>query len=195
MIKKLYLLLLIIFFINSAVISAEDRKYFGLMKLDPEKNAYVHNNYGLQYLNIGQYYAAIEEFKIAISLNPDTQATSVFYTNLGETYMKLGYYAQAQDCFERALVKSPLNFKYYQNLVTSYQARGLLDAKLQYFRKYKKSPLDDVTIGLILIAKGKINEGITVLDNFVMNEPKLFITDGVKYYLNGVIEARKNGQI
>jgi len=195
MIKKLFLLLLIIFFINSAVISAEDRKYFGLMKLDPEKNAYVHNNYGLQYLNIGQYYAAIEEFKIAISLNPDTQATSVFYTNLGETYMKLGYYAQAENCFERALEKSPLNFKYYQNLVTSYQARGLLDAKLQYFRKYKKSPLDDVTIGLILIAKGKINEGITVLDNFVMNEPKLFITDGVKSYLNDIIDARKKGLI
>ena len=195
MIKKILLLLFISFVFQLSASASEDRKYFRLMKLEPENNAYVHNNYGLEYLNIGQYYAAIEEFKIAIGLNPDTQATSIFFTNLGETYMKLGNYAQAQDCFERALEKSPLNFKYYLNLVLSYKARGILDEKLKYYRKNKKSPLDDVTIGIILIEKGKINEGITVLDNFVMNEPKLFITDGVKYYLNQIIEARKKGLI
>ena len=181
--------------INSNCYSANDKVIMRLMELDPEKNAYVHNNYGLQYLNIGQYYAAIEEFKIAICLNPDTQATAVFFTNLGETYIKLGDYVQAQDCFERALEKSPLNFKYYLNLVLSYKARGMLDSKLRYYRKYKKSPLDDILIGLILIEKGKINEGITVLDNFVMNEPKLFVTDGVKYYLKEITDARKKGLI
>lgn len=193
MIKRLSILIVVLIFFQMVCLSADDKVIMRLMAIDPEKNAYVHNNYGLNYLNIGQYYAAIEEFKIAISLNPDTQATSVFLTNLGETYIKLGAYAQAQDCFERALEKSPLNFKYYLNLVLAYKARGILDSKLKYLRKYKKTPLDDITIGIILIEKGKIDEGITVLDNFVMNEPKLFVTDGVKYYLKEITEARKKG--
>ncbi|MBR1908675.1 tetratricopeptide repeat protein [bacterium] len=192
MIKKIILIFFLTLIIQACAI-AKDKDYIGLMKIDPEKNAYVHNNMGLQYLNIGQYYAAIQEFKIAIGLNPNTQATSLYFNNLGETYLRLGVYASAQDCFERAIEKYPLNFKYYLNLVTSYQMQGILDSKLKYYRKNKKSPLDDITIGLILIAKGQTNDGITVLDNFVMNEPKLFITDGVKYYLSGIIEAKKNG--
>ncbi len=193
MIKKITVIVFILLLLPLTALSANDRQYMGLMKIDPKKNAYIHNNFGLQYLSIGQYYAAIEEFKIAIGLNPDSQATSVFYTNLGDTYMKLGSYNLAQDCYESALEKSPLNFKYYQNLVSVYKVKGILDSKLQYYRYHKKSPLDDIMIGLILISKGKVNDGITVLDNFVMNEPKLFITDGVKYYLNDVIEAHKKG--
>lgn len=194
MIKKILVLAVItlLFQLNA---QASDKKYLGLMTIDPEKNAYVHNNLGLEYLNMGQYYAAIEEFKIAIYLNPETQATSIYFNNLGETYFKLQLYPQAQDCFEKALSKYPQNFKYYLNLVSTYQMRGLLDSKLKYIKQNKKTPLDDIIIGLIMIAKCKYNEGITVLDNFVMNEPKLFITDGVKYYLNSLIEARKNGQI
>ena len=37
--------------------------------IDAEKNAYIHNNLGLMYVNEKCYYAAIEEYKIAISLN------------------------------------------------------------------------------------------------------------------------------
>lgn len=194
MIKKILIPIIFILFFQQYTF-ATDKKYIGLMTIDPEKNAYVHNNFGLEYLNMGQYYAAIEEFKIAICLNPNTQATSIYMNNLGETYFKLQLYPQAQDCFEKALEKYPQNFKYYLNLVSTYQMRGMLDTKLRHLRQNKKTPLDDITIGLILIAKGKYNDGIAMLDNFVMNEPKLFITDGVKYYLNGVIEARKNGQI
>lgn len=193
MIKNIILIFIIILFLPMSVYSS-GKNYVGLMKIDPEKNAYVHNNFGLEYLNMGQYYAAIEEFKIAICLNPNTQATSIYFNNLGETYLKLQSYAQAQDCFERAIEKYPLNFRYYLNLVTSYQMQGLLDSKLRYYKKNKKTPLDDITIGLILVAKGRTDDGIIILDNFVMNEPKLFITDGVKFYLNGLIEARKNGQ-
>lgn len=194
MIKRALILIVLtlIFQLNA---DAADKKYLGLMTIDPEKNAYVHNNFGLEYLNLGQYYAAIEEFKIAICLNPDTQATSIYLNNLGETYFKLQLYQQAQDCFEKALEKYPQNFKYYLNLVSTFQMRGLLDTKLKYLKQHKKTPLDDITVGLIMIAKGKYNEGIAILDNFIQNEPKLYITDGVKYYLNGVIEARKNGQI
>ena len=35
--------------------------------IDATKNAYLHNNMGLRYMNERLYYAAIQEFKIAIS--------------------------------------------------------------------------------------------------------------------------------
>ena len=192
--KKLLLTIFILCLCSTSIAIAKDREYIGLSSINPEKNAYIHNNLGLGYLNMGQYGAAIQEFKIAISLNPDTQATAVYFNTLGETYLKLSYYFQAQDCFERALSKYPLNFKYYLNLVTAYQMQGNLDTKLKHLLKYKKSPLDDITIGLIYIAKGQTNRGITILDNFVMNEPKLLITDGVKYYLKGITEAQKSAR-
>ena len=69
--------------------------------IDAVRNAYIHNNKGLNYLKDNLYYPAIQEFKIAISLNPNTQATAVYYNNLGETYMKLGYPDMAIDCFEK----------------------------------------------------------------------------------------------
>ena len=156
MIKKIFLILTILIIFPLCSISA-DRNYIGLMKIDPEKNAYVHNN-------------------------------------LGETYLKLGYYEAAQDCFENALDKYPLNFRYYLNLVTSYQMQGLTKSKLKYYQKNKKTPLDDITIGILYIADGQTDTGIAVLERFVMNEPKLFITDGVKYYLKGIIEERKDGK-
>lgn len=192
MIKKIIILTFILL-LSQPIFAATNRKYVGLSTIDPEKNAYVHNNLGLGYLEIGQYYAAIQEFKIAIFLNPGTQATAVYYNNLGETFLKLQSYAAAQDCFENSIKLSPLMFRYYLNLVTSYQMLGQLDSKLKYFRANKKSPLDDIKIGLILIAQGKTDDGIVILDNFVMNEPKLYITEGVKYYINNIIEAKKNG--
>ena len=41
-----------------------------------EKDAFYHNNVGLNYLKDRIYYAAIQEFKIAISLSPSTQASA-----------------------------------------------------------------------------------------------------------------------
>lgn len=193
MIKQFLIAFCLFLFITVPSIAA-DKNYVGLITILPEKNAYKHNNMGLEYLNEGQYWAAIQEFKIAISLNPDTQATSVYYNNLGETYLRLNYFAGAQDCFENAVTRYPLQFKYYLNLVTSFQLQGILDSRLNYYLKNKKTPLDDITIGLIYIAKGQTNKGIAVLDNFVMNEPKLIITDGVKYYLKSIIETQKSGR-
>lgn len=188
MLRKFLIIFTLLIIVQSTTYSYD---VIGLTDVNPEKNAYIHNNYGLMYLEMGQYYAAIQEFKIAISLNPNTQASSVSYNNLGETYLKLGYYSMSLDCFERAIDKNPLNFKYYLNLVTTYQYLGLLDKKLNTLIKNKRTPLDDITIGLIYIAKDQKQKGIAILDSFVMKEPKLYITDGVKYYLQQFTDLQR----
>lgn len=157
-------------------------------KIDAEKNAVMHNNLGLQALTDNNYYVAIQEFSLAILLNPKTQATSVYYNNLGNTYMKLGYYRDAQGCFEKAIKQYNLNFSYYQNLVNSYKAQNIIKPKINYFQaKINKDPMNMVILGLLYVSSGDIRRGIIKLDEFCMKEPDLLITGAVQSYLKTLI--------
>lgn len=150
--------------------------------IDAVTNASRHNTLGTEYVRERCYYAAIQEFKIAISLNPNTQASSVYYNNLGEVYMKLGFPKEAQDCFERALKLYGLNFSYYQNLANCYKQ---IKAQQKMIAVYKisKNPLDKVMLGLLYIDTGQTRTGIMTLDDFCMSEPDLILTHGVRNYL------------
>ena len=150
--------------------------------IDAITNASRHNTLGTEYMRVRCYYAAIQEFKIAISLNSNTQASSVYYNNLGEVYMKLGFPAEAQDCFERALKLYGLNFLYYQNLASCYKQ---MKQQQRMIPKYKasKNPLDKVMLGLLYVETGQTRMGIMTLDDFCMSEPDLILTHGVRNYL------------
>lgn len=158
-------------------------------EIDAQKNAYVHNNLGLIYVDEKCYYAAIQEFKIAISLNPNTQATAVYYNNLGEVYLTIGYPDYALDCFERALKQFSLNFKYYQNLAKTFKLQGTLDEKITKYSN-EENPLNKVMLGLLYEQKGDKRRAITILDDFVMSEPDLIITPAVKKHIKELVEAR-----
>lgn len=157
-------------------------------KIDAEKNAVLHNSRGLNAVAEQNYLAAIQEFSLAILLNPKTQATSVYYNNLGETYMKIGYYKDAQGCFEMAIKQYNLNFLYYQNLVSSFKAQGIVGSKLKIYKaKGEKNPMNLLMVGLLHIANGDNRSGIIKLDEFCMSEPDLLITQAVRSYLQAII--------
>lgn len=148
-----------------------------------QNNAYQHNNKGLLYLDEKYYFGAIKEFQIAIALNPNSQASAIYYTNLGKTYEKIGYPKLAQPCFEKAVSLNVLCFDYYLQMVENYKKLGIVDKKLEEFKKKTDSPLNEIVIGLLYIQKGNVTTGITVLDEFCNKEPKLLITEGVKNYI------------
>lgn len=150
--------------------------------IDATKNAFLHNNIGLNYMNEHLYYAAIQEFKIAISLAPETQATAVYYKNIGDAYMKIGYPDMARQAYEDALKQYSLNFQYYQNLVECYKALGIVPAKINEY-KVGKRPLDKVMLGLLYAESGNLKRGVIILDEFVMSEPDLLITPAIKQYI------------
>lgn len=176
--KKILTLLLLL--LTGLMLSAYKRP--DVYKIDATKNAQYHNNMGLRYVDEKWYPAAVQEFKMAISLNPNTQATAVYFNNLGDTYMNMGYYRYAQDCYERAIRQYNLNFLYYQNLVKCYKAQNLIDF---YTKKYEKSTksLDMVMLGLLYVEKGNLTRGMIKLDEFCMSEPDLLITGAVRSYL------------
>ncbi len=153
--------------------------------IDAGKDAFYHNNVGLNYLKDRIYYAAIQEFKIAIQLSPNTQATAIFKNNLGETYNFIGYPDMARVCFEDAIKLYGLNFKYYINLVDCYKKLGIVNSKIKELSN-SENPYDKITLGLLYIQNGETRKGIIILDELCSQEPDLIITGAIKQYLKEV---------
>lgn len=156
--------------------------------IDPKKNAYAHNNMGLIYVEEKDYYAAIQEFKIAISLNPKTQATAIYFNNLGKVYMTIGYPNLALDCFKNAITQYSLNFEFYKNLVECYKALGQASEQLEIYKTKNDTPYDKVMLGLLYEQSGDIRKAIFVLDEFTMAEPNLMITPAIKLYIQELVD-------
>ncbi|MDD3237361.1 MAG: hypothetical protein PHV37_04615 [Candidatus Gastranaerophilales bacterium] len=160
-------------------------------KVDAEKNAEIHNNKGVNWLEERYYFGAIKEFEMAIQLNPNTQATAVYYSNLGRTYIIIGYPAKAKMCFERALIQNPINFEYYLNLLNCYKKLGILKPKLAEYKSKKINPLNQIMVGLIYIELGQTSTGIITLDDFCHKEPDLIITKAVRNYIKQKAPKKK----
>ena len=177
-IKKFLILSIMLIFIAKPIFADET--------IRAENNAYRHNNKGLLYLDEKYYFGAIKEFEIAIALNPNSQASATYYANLGSTYEKIGYYDLARPYFEKAVSLHPLYFDYYLKLAQNYKKLGIVDKKINDYKKKSYNPLNDVIIGLLYIQKGETTTGITILDDFINKEEKLIISKGVKKYLQQI---------
>ena len=153
--------------------------------IDAEKDAFYHNNVGLNYLKDRIYYAAIQEFKIAIQLSPNTQATAIFKNNLGETYDFIGYPEMARVCFEDAIKLYGLNFKYYLNLTDCYNKLGIVKTKIKELSA-SENPYDKILVGLLYIQSGEVRKGVILLDELCAAEPDLVITSAIRQYLKEV---------
>lgn len=159
--------------------------------IEAERNANNHNNLGLIYMQDRLYAAAIKEFQIAILTNPDTQATAVYYSNLANVYMRIGYPALAQDVLQRAVKLSPQNFSYYDDLVQTYKKQKILSLMLKTYSKDTKNPLSSVMVGLILVEQGKTDAGLSKLQEFCYLEPDLIISKGVQQYIDKQLKKTK----
>ena len=155
--------------------------------IDAGKDAFYHNNVGLNYLKDRIYYAAIQEFKIAISLNPNTQATAVYYNNIGDAYMAIGYPDMARQPYEDAVKQYSLNFQYYQDLAKCYKALGLVNSKIKEYSR-EGNALNKVMLGLLYAESGNLKRGIITLDEFSMSEPDLLITPAVKQHIKELVK-------
>ena len=182
--KQKFLIILILLLLGCY--TNAEKPYFSL---DVAKNAAMHNNLGLERLQDGYYDMALAEFKLAIELNPESKACAVYYNNIGDTYMKLSKYANAQAAYENAIKISPLSFLYYKNVVQSYKMQGILKSKIkQYQEVEEKSSLYKLMLGLCYIESGDLKRGIIKLDEFVMQEPYLITSSGVKKYLKEITQ-------
>ena len=181
MIKKL-LTVILLFMMVFCSAYRKPHKY----TIEAEKDAFFHNNVGLNYLKDRIYYAAIQEFKIAISLSPSTQASAIFHNNLGETYTFIGYPDYARGCFEDAIKLYGLNLKYYINLVQCYINLNIADSKIKEFQK-SNDVYDRIKLGILYVETGEYRKGVNTLDEVFIDEPDLLITPALRQYIKEVI--------
>lgn len=189
---KKFLILLYILHLSLPAVAAPGT--IATYVIDPEKNAFAHNNMGIMYMEEKCYYAAIQEFKMAISLNPKTQATAVYFNNLGKVYMLIGYPDLALDCFHNALTQYSLNFEYYQNLAKCYKKLGQVPNQLAIYKTKDSNPLDTVMLGLLYEQAGDKKKAIITLDEFAMAEPKLIITPAVKNHIQVLVKELQKAE-
>lgn len=169
--------------------------------IDAAKNAAWHNSRGVNYYKDGDYYAALKEFKLAIELSPYSQASSVYYNNLGKVYLIFGRIQRGQNltrnggdfslmaaaAFEEAILKDCMKFEYYKNLVEAYDLVGASGQKKNFLiNNLNANPFNGIIIGLILINNGNTKDGAVYLDNFAQNNPDLIITEDVKKFLKNL---------
>ena len=177
---------LLVYLIFTAITCSAYRKPYRYT-IDAEKDAFLHNNIGINYLQDRIYYAAIQEFKIAIQLSPNTQATAIFKNNLGETYNYIGYPDMARICFEDAIKLYGLNFKYYINLADCYERLNITKTKIKELES-SSSIYDRILLGLLYIKTGNKSKGIIILDEICQTEPGLLITSAIKQYLKEITQ-------
>ena len=183
MMKKIFSL----FLLSVIILCSGYRKPYRYT-IDAEKDAFLHNNVGLNYLKDRIYYAAIQEFKIAIQLSPNTQATAIFKNNLGDTYTYIGYPDMARICYEDAIKLYGLNFKYYLNLAECYKTLGITQTKIKEYSS-SISPYDKIMLGLLYIQTGSVRKGVNTLDELCSEEPDLLIIPAIRQYLREVTKA------
>lgn len=153
--------------------------------IDAAKNSATHNNKGIQNLNDGFWAGAIQEFKIAIALNPNSQAAATYFDNLGRTYMKIFHYPLAQDAFENAVRINPMCFQYYLNLAEAVSKQNKINSEIAKYKK-KQDSLSKVMLGVLYIKNNDVPAGKTILDEFCTNDPSLILTEGIKDYLKSL---------
>lgn len=148
--------------------------------IDPSKNAVWHNERGLFFLRFDNYYGAIEEFKIAIALNHESEASAAFYNNLGTAYYKLGGYDLSRQCFEKAVRLNSNFIEYYDNLIDSYKALKKINKVINDNEKaVNKNPYNSrafLMLGLINKKQGNKDKAVMYLKEFTRLEPDLDIS-------------------
>lgn len=163
--------------------------------IDPVANSYIHNNIGLQHEKCGYYYAAIDEFKIAILLNPYSASAGTYYNNLGRMYLIAHKYTWALACFQKAIKINPNFIEFYQNLVKTYKVQNKLPLALQIYLKQvkandKNSPAW-LTSGLIYREMKNKDKSLDCFEKFLELEPNLYMSQDVKNIIK-VIGKRKS---
>lgn len=132
----------------------------------------AHNNLGCTYFDMEVYDAAVNEFRIALGLNPKE---ANFYYNIGNVYYKRGLFKEAIPEYEKALelrMEDPkfhlsLGKAYYNNDQYSEAEREFLFT-LQYDRRNVNA---HYRLGMLYLRKGQREQAKKEFDTALRLDP------------------------
>lgn len=132
-----------------------------------------HNVEGARLLEEGNYSAAADEFKAAVTIDP---TFSDGYYNLGKVYSQLGSYTEAQANYEKAIELSPDNARYHYNLAIVYAKTNQLEkSEQEYLYALNIDPYYDKAhnnLGVLYVKEGKYREALAEFQKAFDIKPK-----------------------
>jgi tetratricopeptide (TPR) repeat protein len=94
--------------------------------------AEAHTNLGVTLQQKGDLTAAIESFKLAVTIKPDY--TEVYYL-MASSYLNIGDVRASIDCYQEAVNNNPVNIGALNHLGVALQQNGELDASIEIYKK------------------------------------------------------------
>jgi len=158
------------------VMSTDDAKYY--------------YNKGIIYNEEGKYGLAIDNFKTALSMDPDSMEINF---NLGVAFMNKKEYPQAIECFKKVLTLSPDEVAGLSNLALAYARISDFNKAIDnYKRILELTPEDTPTykdLGDVYTKNKQYDNAIECYKHFLKAHPTSFV---VKDSLNTAINLKKN---
>ena len=136
-------------------------------------SAEEHNLKGAELMEGGDYGGAAEEFKTAITIDPEF---SDGYYNLGKVYSQIKDYDQALTAYKKAIELNPDNPRYHYNLAIVYSQKGMTDeSEQEYLSAIALDPYYDKAhnnLGALYVKMDKLNEALVEFDKAFEINPR-----------------------
>lgn len=143
-----------------------------------------HYNLGTRSLRDGEPEKAIEEFQVALAMEPNRGST---YALLGTAYAAASQREAALEAYRKALSLEPNEAAHYNNLGTLLAEEGRLEEALEHFRRaaqidYERAATYQFNIGASLLNAHRAQKALPLLQQASRTDPTL----AVAYYFTGL---------
>ena len=132
----------------------------------------AHGGLGRAYQDQGKLDAAMQEFEIALKLNPKHAKT---YYNLGVAYHQKGDLKQAVENFNRSVALDPNTINAHYNLGTIYHKQGRLDLAIRHYVIVTELDPEDIDahyrLGVAYAMQGKLNRAVLEWEKVLQLDP------------------------
>lgn len=159
---------------------------------DVERDAKFYYNKGTIYNGEGKFGLAIDNYKMSLSLDPDSIET---HFNLGVAYINKKEYELAVECFKTVISKSPDEAAAYSNLALTYGKLSQYELAIINYKKVLELSPDDTSafkdLGDVYTKNKQYDNAIECYQNFLKAHPTSFV---VKESLHTAINLKKNAQ-
>jgi tetratricopeptide (TPR) repeat protein len=147
----------------------------------------THHNKGIAFMEAGYPLHAIDEFKLALMLNPNSTMSATVYNNMGRAYEMMRSYNLAITCYQHAIKINPDFSLYYKNLVNAYRAKkALKQAQVDYEKIVKINSQDAQAyfiLALIYMGNENNTRALQAFKKVVSLEPNIELTRSAQKYI------------
>ncbi len=155
-----------------------------------EMDAKYYYNKGIIYNEEGKYGLAIDNFKNALALNPESIEINF---NLGVAYINKKEYVPAIECFKFVLEKTPDEVAALSNIALAYAKNSDFNSAINYYQKVLLITPDDSPtfkdLGDAYTKNKQYDKAIEYYEKFLKIHPTSFV---VKESLSTAINLKKN---